>query len=205
MTDTAPSDGAGPPSEGGALRERILHVATRSFSARGYAATSMRDLAEAAGCTKPALYYYFGSKEALFAQLIEHHTALITTLIQATLDEPGSLRLRMQSGMRAYFTLLEREPHALGLLLRAELRAEPGMPAYDFRSLRQTHDAQLRRMLEEGVAMGEIRPDVDLDHAVLALAAVIEQKCWRLVLHGEPVPASFPERIIDLFFHGVAP
>jgi AcrR family transcriptional regulator len=45
--------------------DRILQVAIGFFAQKGYEATSTREIVEAAGVTKPMLYYYFGSKEGL--------------------------------------------------------------------------------------------------------------------------------------------
>ncbi|NIR40578.1 MAG: TetR family transcriptional regulator, partial [Actinobacteria bacterium] len=45
----------------GTLAERILRHASELFAQRGWAATSLREIAEAAGCTKPALYYHWGN------------------------------------------------------------------------------------------------------------------------------------------------
>jgi AcrR family transcriptional regulator len=50
--------------------EHILAVAARLFADRGYDASSMREIAEAAGVTKPTVYYYFQSKEGLFGALL---------------------------------------------------------------------------------------------------------------------------------------
>jgi AcrR family transcriptional regulator len=52
-------------------RNAILRQAAALFAARGYDAVSVREIVEAAGVTKPSLYYYFESKEALAAALIE--------------------------------------------------------------------------------------------------------------------------------------
>jgi AcrR family transcriptional regulator len=51
-------------------RARILEVATELFYARGYAGTSIRDIAEALGLTKGALYYHFAGKEALLDAMV---------------------------------------------------------------------------------------------------------------------------------------
>jgi len=63
-------------------RRRILAVALELFSAHGYAGTSMRDIAEAIGMTKAALYYHFASKE----QLLEAATEPIRTEMAAMLQ-----------------------------------------------------------------------------------------------------------------------
>ena len=51
------------------LRVRILLAAIDLFATHGYGATSIRAIVEAVGCTKPALYYHFGSKAALFVEV----------------------------------------------------------------------------------------------------------------------------------------
>ncbi|MCE1227092.1 MAG: TetR/AcrR family transcriptional regulator, partial [Geobacteraceae bacterium] len=48
------------------VRQRLLDAALQLFSTKGYAATSVRELVEAAGVTKPVLYYYFKNKEGLY-------------------------------------------------------------------------------------------------------------------------------------------
>jgi AcrR family transcriptional regulator len=54
----------------GSTKEIIEKQATTLFSDKGYDATSMREIAEAAGVTKPVIYYYFKNKEQLCNHLI---------------------------------------------------------------------------------------------------------------------------------------
>jgi AcrR family transcriptional regulator len=49
-----------------ARRRQLLDAALDAFAERGFHATSMNDVAEAAGVTKPVLYQHFGSKRALY-------------------------------------------------------------------------------------------------------------------------------------------
>jgi AcrR family transcriptional regulator len=51
-------------------RDRILEVALDLFASDGYEKVSLREIAERVGVTKPALYYYFASKEELLRTLI---------------------------------------------------------------------------------------------------------------------------------------
>ncbi|MEW6332658.1 MAG: helix-turn-helix domain-containing protein, partial [Thermodesulfobacteriota bacterium] len=57
----------------GQMREKLLRAALTLFTRRGYSATTVRELVAAAGVTKPVLYYYFGSKEGLFLELMRTH------------------------------------------------------------------------------------------------------------------------------------
>lgn len=52
-------------------RQRILEAGLKLFANRGYAGTSVNDVAEEAGITKPTLYYYFESKQGLFQALVD--------------------------------------------------------------------------------------------------------------------------------------
>jgi AcrR family transcriptional regulator len=52
-------------------RQRILDVAAAQFAARGFAGTSIRDIADALGVTKAALYYHFASKEEILQALVD--------------------------------------------------------------------------------------------------------------------------------------
>ncbi|MGI8449208.1 MAG: TetR/AcrR family transcriptional regulator [Streptosporangiaceae bacterium] len=64
-----PVEGRRPPAAD--TRRRILAVALELFSTRGYAGTSMRDIAETMGMTKAALYYHFESKEQILEAVTE--------------------------------------------------------------------------------------------------------------------------------------
>ncbi len=55
-----------------AIANKLLEAAVRLFAHKGYRATSTREIVEAAGVTKPMLYYYFQSKEGLLAAALAH-------------------------------------------------------------------------------------------------------------------------------------
>jgi AcrR family transcriptional regulator len=54
---------------GASTRERILDVSLDLFTDQGFDGTSMREIAERLGITKPAIYYHFGSKEEILMAL----------------------------------------------------------------------------------------------------------------------------------------
>jgi len=80
-------------------RRRILEAAVETFASVGYDAAHTRLLAERAGVKLPAISYYFGSKEGLFAAVIEHiaaqferHMAPVAERVQAGLAEAAASR-----------------------------------------------------------------------------------------------------------------
>lgn len=64
-------------------RERILDVAEALFAARGFAGTSMRDIAGAADLTAASLYNHFEGKEALYAAVLERGIRPLVLLMQS--------------------------------------------------------------------------------------------------------------------------
>jgi AcrR family transcriptional regulator len=185
------------------LRARILVAATRLFADRGYAATSMRDIADTVSCTKPALYYYFACKAALFTEVIRTENERIIALLQQSLNQAGSVRERMRVAMHGYFDYLRHNPVGLRVLLRAELHVEHGQPALDFRSMRQAYIDLVTRLLHEGIEAGEIRLDVAVEDAMHVLAGAVDMRAALFIMDGEPIPRDYPERILALVFGGI--
>ena len=63
------------------VKQTIMLKALELFSAKGYEGVSVSELTEAAGITKPTLYYYFGSKEGLFEAVCKSHYAQLDAII----------------------------------------------------------------------------------------------------------------------------
>ena len=63
------------------VKETILARALELFAAKGYEGVSVSELTEAAGITKPTLYYYFGSKEGLFESVCQLHYSRLNAII----------------------------------------------------------------------------------------------------------------------------
>ena len=68
-------------AEKSSVKQTIIDKALELFSAKGYEGVSVLELAEAAGITKPTLYYYFGSKEGVFEAVSEFHYAKLNALV----------------------------------------------------------------------------------------------------------------------------
>lgn len=86
-------------------RSSVLAEAARLFAARGYDAVSVREIVQAAGVTKPALYYHFGSKEGLA-------NALLEDFFKAA-DETRARVYASTSDLRELFEVYTREMLAL--------------------------------------------------------------------------------------------
>jgi len=63
-------------------REQILARAAELFARQGYSATSMNQVAEACGVSKPSLYHYVRDKDQLLVEIAEGHVAKLNALVE---------------------------------------------------------------------------------------------------------------------------
>jgi AcrR family transcriptional regulator len=98
-------------------REQLLSVAATLFAASGYDATTMDQVALAAGVTKPLLYQHFESKHALYEEIV---TAAATALLDAlslAASPDVSPREKVERGLTTYFTAVLGDDASFRLLL----------------------------------------------------------------------------------------
>lgn len=109
-----------------AERERqMLDVAEEVFGDRGYQATSMDEIAERCGVSKPMLYEYFGSKDGLLLACIGRSKAELFDVTQKAMAAAATPRDILWHGMRAYFSFVDSHSKSFAMLLREPLSAPP--------------------------------------------------------------------------------
>ncbi|MET7454542.1 TetR/AcrR family transcriptional regulator [Streptomyces sp. NPDC005574] len=139
---------------------RLLVAAVEAFAERGYHATTTRDIAGRAGMSPAALYIHYKTKEELLHRIsrIGHEKALEILRTAAEGEGGATERLadavssfvRWHAGGRTTARVVQYELDSLGPDARAEILA-----------LRRQVDAQVRGIIEDGVATGEFDvPDV---------------------------------------------
>ncbi|MBX7069457.1 MAG: TetR/AcrR family transcriptional regulator [Microthrixaceae bacterium] len=105
-------------------REQLLSVAITVFAEKGFHNTSMNDVADAAGVTKPVLYQHFASKRALYLELLaEIGAELRDTIAKATADAAGP-RQQINLGFVAYFEFVADHADAFRVLFGDSTRRD---------------------------------------------------------------------------------
>jgi AcrR family transcriptional regulator len=87
-------------------REQLFAVALELFAVRGYLATTMDDIAEQAGVTKPLLYQHFSSKRALYLELVDSIAQDLLGAIRRAVMQAEGPRQQVELGFAAYFQLV---------------------------------------------------------------------------------------------------
>jgi len=87
-------------------RQQLFAVALELFAQRGYRATTMDDIAERAGVTKPLLYQHFSSKRALYLEMVDSIAQNLRTAIRQAVLRAEGPRQQVELGFAAYFKLV---------------------------------------------------------------------------------------------------
>jgi len=117
-------------------REQLLEVALSLFAVRGFAATTMDDIAAAAGVTKPLLYQHFTSKRALYLELVDSVGRDMLVAISTAAAAAEGPRQQVEAGFAAYFNLVVRYQDAFRLLFGSDMPDDPELS----RALRRVED-----------------------------------------------------------------
>ncbi len=111
-------------------RSQLLETAIHVFAERGYHTTSMNDVAESAGVTKPVLYQHFSSKRELFVEVLtDVGDELRETIAKATSDAAGP-RQQVENGLRAYFHFVEQRTDCFRVLFASGVRSDPEFDSF---------------------------------------------------------------------------
>lgn len=158
----------------------IVAAALQLFADRGFAATRLEDVATIAGVSKGTVYLYFESKEQLFEAVVREAIAPNIDRAEALVDTfEGPTAELLRALFEFMAGVLETPLTGVMKLLVAESGNFPQLARlYADLVLRRVFGL-LRRILERGVARGELRP-LDLDTAVpLVIAPVLLLGLWK--------------------------
>ena len=130
-------------------RAAILRAAATAFAARGFAGTSMDDVAAAAGITRLIVYRHFASKEALYVAVLEH------TYERLGEESVVSAEHGEHAAVRALLTVARDDADAITLLLRHAAREPQFAPYAD--AFREQVIAYSDELMERAHAPARVR------------------------------------------------
>lgn len=166
--------GSGPRAAAGSRRKvEIISTATSLFHEKGYHETSLDDIAERVGFSKPAIYYYFKSKDDILFAIVDRIVADALERIREIANRAGSVtdRLRALLTENTKVILENLEANTVFYASRGLLTPERER---DVRDREREYTAVVRELYAEGVRAGELR---DIDPAV-ATATLLGASIW---------------------------
>lgn len=177
---------------------QIVQAGCRVFGSSGFAGTSVADVADAAGISKPLIYNYFGSKEGLYAACVQHAAAVLTAEIERTAASGTVGLARAVVTLDGMFRVLAPHPWLWRLVFDPTAPHDP--------ATEEVLAAYERRIFDFGIeGVSELLRLAGNDDPVdaSAMRAVWENVFRTLVNwwleHPEESPDAMTERCVRLF------
>src|SRR5919199_6016289 len=145
-------------------REELTQIAARLFAEKGYAGTSLADLAGELGVQKPSLYHHIASKEDLLWEVASDGATAFHAALDAVPEANAADRIRL--ALRAHLAVVAAQLDVATVFLR-EWRHPEGERREQFVAERRRYEERIRELFRDGVEGSELRTDLDVPTAAL--------------------------------------
>lgn len=179
-------------------REQLVGVARSLFAERGYEATSVEEIADRAGVSKPVIYQHFGGKEGVYAVVVDREVQRLTSSIASAFDA-GHPRRVAESAADGFLGYIEDHEEGFRVLVRD---APIGVTGGSFASVIADVAARAERLLVEGFDDRGFDEDAAPMYALMLVGAVALVGEWWLehrTLPREQVAAH----VVNLLWNGL--
>jgi AcrR family transcriptional regulator len=185
------------------MENEIYEHASRLFAERGFAGTSLQDIADAMGLTRPALYYYVKNKDDLLAKLVTEITegpAKDLREINERTDLDPSAKLRAFA--RSIAIRRTEQPARFRLLIRSEAELPPELARAHEHGKRAVLD-EVTKVVDDGIRSGQFRPG-DPHVVALGLIGMWNWVAWWFQTEGRLSGDAVAEQLADMSVAAVA-
>lgn len=186
-------------------KAHILDVARVQFFKKGYAATSINTIIDAADVTKPTVYYHFKNKEGLFAALVEQAYDQCFEQRRRAIDENAAVTEQIFQVINADFDFCLSQPELLRFVLSMTFTL-PEEHGIDFKSKHLRDYEFFHALIERGIRSGELICR-DTMSAALALQGIVAVNIMSFLEMEHEADFLSPERartVADIFIGGIA-
>jgi AcrR family transcriptional regulator len=184
-------------------REQILDAAAGLFIQQGYHGLSMRQISEALGVTKAALYYHFKDKEELFLAVLKAYL----DKLEATLDQIQAKPLSNRDRLSRFVEHILSQPgeqHAIIRLASQEMRHVSAAQRQAFNLVyHQKFIGKIQAILQAGMEQAEFQP-IDAQVATWALLGLVYPHLDPSHAGEAALPGAVIRQILAIYFEGIA-
>jgi AcrR family transcriptional regulator len=144
-------------------RDELLELAAGMMAERGLRATTVRDIADAAGILSGSLYHHFSSKEEMVDEVLRNFLDWLFIRYQEIIDTEPNPLARLRGLFMSSFEAIEHR-HAQVVIYQDEAKRLATQPRFAYL---ETRNREQRKMwvdvLNQGIEEGYFRPDIDVD------------------------------------------
>ena len=158
-------------------KERILDVAIDEFSRCGYEKASINRMVGRLGIAKGSIFQYFGSKKNLYFHIFEYAVRLVKRSLKGVKAETEGedFFVRLAKSLQAGIYFIRHHPRVYKIYLKMLFQEDFPFRTDLLKTIRLFSTDYLRPIIEEGVAEGQLREDLDPELAAFFLDAVLDR------------------------------
>lgn len=202
-TSNALSPDALPDERRAQKRHAIVEAAARIFAQAGYDDTEMERVASETGIAKGTVYLYFEGKQDLFFACVDEGMRQMQAVVRAAADRSQEPFARIASGIRAYLTFFDENPHFVELLIQERAifkdRKRPTYFEYRKANLGPWRDLYTR-LAEEG----RIRSDLPVERILDTVGSLMYGTMFTNHFAGRSVSLDEQYRnALDIILFGI--
>jgi AcrR family transcriptional regulator len=184
------------------LAEQILQTAKGMFIHKGYYGLSMREISEALGVSKAALYYHFKDKEQLFLAILTGYLDEIEAALDRILTESTSSREQIRLFVE-YVLSQPAEQRAITRLASQEINhlGDASRKAFG-KMYQEKFVGKIQSMLQAGMDAGDFRV-IPIDIAAWTLLGMMYPYFYPAHTGNKPIPAETMQELVNIYLKGI--
>ena len=185
-------------------KNNIFQVAAQLFSEKGYNGVSMREISEKCEVSKPTIYYYFGSKEGIYKELLETGVDHVFSAMEHIAAQPVPVKQRLVTFYKQFFYAAQTQPDYVKFFLKMFIAPEREPLLVDMRREAERRGRVIVNMIQEAVDSGEFGASARPELAAHIIGGVLQSFIWHQLLSDEKVLSDeLAEEIVELLFKGL--
>lgn len=185
--------------------QKILEAALSLFAEKGFEATSIREICEAAGITRPTLYYFFESKEGLYRAAIDHVMCHCQQNTDVARVGSQTLRESMKQVMRSVFADVVARPKIWRLFFQIVWATPHPLSQSIFEQYQTRYYEEIETEQRAAIERGEISP-ADARVRALIYMGTVGECITNHISRGIPeLTPELADSLVDTIFEGWTP
>lgn len=190
-------------------KNQVIQSAIKLFAKKGFDGTSMREIAERAGVTKPMIYYHYKDKEALYFSLLDDYMSKFIKKVMDTLSLALSPQEKIQSFVKLYVKHLKKNRNIFKIINREITGSRKNVDKLTDNYFSKIHSG-LAKVIDDGIKEGSFKA-VNPHATAISLIGIIifyfaERKVIERLTDGEiqteKLIGTLHTHILDLLLSG---